>query len=271
VRFLTTGDTNELSVNASNQLVLNLAPIVAGVKTKLSEGGLSFVNSLPTVTQNLDVEIGDASILVEARQAVRLLQVAGWVFPVLALGCFAGAIALSRRRRRTLTWSGVGLATGALTLGILLALGRSGFLSAMADASVPVDASTAVFDNYVRFLRNGIRLVILVGILVALFAVLTGPTPGAVKVRRTVGGWLTGAGERSGFDSGPVGRWLAAHRTAANVGVLVLGALVFIVVDGPTPKFVLVLVIIGLLLLAIIQVLVAAQPKEELQQESVKT
>jgi len=55
------------------------------------------------------------------------------------------------------------------------------------------------------------------------------------------------------------------------VGVVVLGALVFIAVDGPTPKFVLVLVVIGLLLVAVIQVLVAAQPKDEVPQETVKT
>lgn len=265
VRFLTTGNTDDLSVNASNQLVLNLAPIVAQVKTSLADGGLSFVNDLPTLSQNLDVEIGDASILVQARQAVRLLQIAGWLFPILAIGCFIAAVGISRNRRRTTTWSGIGLAAGALTLGILLALGRSGYLNAMADASVPIDASTAVFDNYVRFLRNSIRLVMLIGLLIAAFSVLTGPTSGAVATRRTIGGLLTGAGERTGFDTGPVGRWLATHRTVANVAVVVLGGLVFLAVDGPTPKFVLVLVVIGLLLLAVIQVIVAAAKPQEVE------
>jgi hypothetical protein len=258
VAFLTTGDTSTLSVNASNQLVLNLSPIVAEVKQKIADGGLTFVSSLPTVTQSLEVEIGDASVLVQARQAVRLLQLAGWLFPVLALGCFALAIGLSRNRRRAVTWSGIGLAGGALTLGILLAIGRSGYLNGMADAAVPIDASTATFDALVRFLRNSIRLTALVGLLVALFAVLSGPTPGATKLRRTVGGVLTGAGEKTGFDSGPVGRWLAAHRTGVMVGLLVLGAVIFVTVDGPTPKFVLALVVVGLLLLAAVQFLAAA-------------
>lgn len=260
VNYLESGDSSTLSVNSSNQLVLDLAPIVTQVKQRLADAGLTFVNDLPTVAPTLEIVVGDASFLVQARQAVRALQIAGWLFPVLAIGCFALAILLSRQRRRALTWSGIGLAAGALLVGILLVLGRSGFLNAMADANVPVDASTEIFDALVRFLRNSLRVTALVGLLIAVFAVVTGPTSGAIAVRRTIGGALTETGQRSGFSSGGFGKWLAGHRTAVIVGLIVLGAIMFLAVDGPTPAFVLTLVLVGLLLLAVVQVLVAAAP-----------
>lgn len=258
VTFLETGNSDALSINSNNMLVLNLAPIVERVQQKLVDSGLTFLNNLPSLPTNIDVEIADASILVHARQAVRALQVAAWLFPFLAIACFVAAVGISRHRRRALTWAGIGLAIGALIIGIGVALGRSGFINAANNADMPITVSTTIFNDFVYYLRNTARVVGLIGLLIAIFAVLTGPSDGATKLRNTISGVITTGGEKAGFDSGPFGRWLALHRGLTIAVIGALGALVFLSADAPSPGFVIVLVIVALLLLGLAMFLAAA-------------
>jgi hypothetical protein len=264
ITFLENGQSDSLTVNSNNMLVLNLTPLVQQVQQRLIDNGMTFLSNVP-VPPNIQVEIADASPLVHARQAVRLLQLVSWVFPILAIGCFIGAVALSRNRRRELVWAGIGLAIGALIVGVGLALGRAGFINAANDANIPITVSTSIFNDFVSKLRNAVRVTGLIGLLIALFAVLTGPSDGAVKLRRTVSGVITSSGEKAGFDSGPFGRWLALHRALTIAVIAGLCALLFVLADAPSPGYTLALVVVALLLFGAAMFLAAASaPKEEL-------
>ena len=96
VQYLKTGDSDVLSINADNQLVIDIGPIATQVRSRLVDAGLTFINKVPQVISSHEVPIGDASFIVDARQGVRLLQITGLVFPLLAIACLVGAVLLSR-------------------------------------------------------------------------------------------------------------------------------------------------------------------------------
>ena len=99
-----------------------------------------------------------------------------------------------------------------------------------------------------RFLRDGIRLIFILALVVALIAVLLGQ-------RAAIGrgaGRATRAG-RSAWDSlrdGPVGAAVAEHARAAAGAVVAVGALVLVLWSNPTGLVVLVIGIVVALLLA---------------------
>src|SRR5947207_1542548 len=89
------------------------------------------------------------------------------------------ALALSGNRRRTLMRWAIGIVAAMVVTAVLLALGRSAYLSVAQNH----DAAAAAFDILVRFLRNGIRVIAALGIIVALAAFLSGPSRAAVWIR----------------------------------------------------------------------------------------
>lgn len=263
VAFVTRSDTSTVLQVQNGQLMLNLAPIVEQVKTALSERGLDFVDRLPDVGTTVDLPVANVQYLVDARQAVRVLNTLAWLLPLLALACFAGAIALSRRRRRTLIASALLVSGAALLIGIGLTVGRNQYLDAMATSpQVSQETAAVVFDTLVRFLRNGIRVFFFLGLVVAFAAAVTGDSGWAVKFRGTMSGAITQGGEKSGLDTGPVGSFLSAHRTGYRVATVSVFGVALFLFDRPTPKTLLWLVVVMLLVLALLEFLAATAPRE---------
>lgn len=264
VAFVTRSDTSTVLQVQNGQLVLNLQPIVEQVKADLSARGLDFVDKIPDISTTVDLPVANVEYLVEARQAVRLLNTLAWVLPLLALACFAGAIALSRNRRSTLIKSALLVSGAALLLGIGLAIGRNQYLDAMATSpNVSEETATVVFDTLVRFLRNGIRVFFLLGVIVAFAAAVTGSTGWAVRFRSAVGGTLTEGGQKSGISTGPVGPFLARHRTAYRIGTVGVFAVWLLLLDRPTPGALVWLLVGVVAVLAVLEFLAGTAPREE--------
>ena len=129
-------------------------------------------------------------------------------------------------------------------------------------ATIPVDAATVLFNDYVQYLRNTIRVVFVIGILIAIFVWASGSTSSATKMRQTLGGALSGAGGKSGLAAGPAVTWINEHRKAILVSLAALGGVVLVAVDAPTPKLVIALVLIWLAFVAVLQVLAGARPAD---------
>ena len=257
------------------QLFLDLGPIVESVKQSLTEQGFDLASRIPSTSAQVALPIGDVSVIQDVRSGLRLLDVMAYVLPLLALACFIGAVLLMRDRRRGLVIVGVILAGCALSVGVSLALGRESYLNAATDGGANPDTAAIVFDTLVRFLRNGIRVVFLIGVLLAIGAVLTGPSTWAVRTRSTIGGLITSGGERTGWDSGSFGVFFARHRLGLMGVATVLMAIWLFLLDRPTPGSVVWLALGLLVLLAIIQFVAATAPRastdeiEEKQAEEV--
>jgi hypothetical protein len=193
--------------------------------------------------------------LTHAQSAVRLLnRVAHWL-PLLALLFFAGGVLAARRRRRALVVSGLATAAGMLVLAIGLLIGRRIYLDALPLRYLTAEDAGGVFDTLVRFLREGLRIVFVVALIVCALVWLTGPSRPAQALRRSPGSAarrLAAAAATWRYSS-----VVAQNRRTVSVVLVALAALVLVLWTNPGIATVLV---IGLVTAALV-VLVYTLPQ----------
>src|SRR5262249_8209194 len=130
----------------------------------------------------------------------------------------------------------------------------------------PSDAAAAAFDTLVRFIKIGLRSLLVLGLVVAIAAFFTGPSVTAVRTRAAfVKGfdWIRSTGERRGMSTGPAGRWTYDHPRGLPTGGGPPAA-VFLVFQGPpTAASVVWLVVILLLVLGLIELIGRPPAKPE--------
>ena len=256
------GDGSASLTIDNGQLFLELGPVLDTVKQSLTDQGFDLASRIPSTDATVQLPVADVSALEQLKSTLRLLNTLAYLLPLLAIACFVGAVLLMRDRRRGVVWVGVLVAGAALFVGASVALGRESYLNAAADGGANPETAAILFDTLVRFLRNGIRVIFLLGVVLAVGAVITGPSAWAVRTRSTVGGLITSGGERTGWDSGSVGTFFARHRLGLMGVATVLMAAWLFMLDRPTPASVLWLALGLLVLLAIIQFVAATAPRD---------
>jgi hypothetical protein len=235
-------------------VVLDLAPFIDSAKQQLTESGLTIVARVPEVHPT--IAVAKADDLVRAQTAYTTLdRLATWL-PWVTLALLALGVYLARDHRRALLATGLGVAASMLVLAVALLVSRAVLLDSVPGRSAP--ATAASFDIVARFLRDGLRTVLVLGLVVALGAFLTGPAVTAVRIR---GGasqglrWLREQATRAGLRTGPVGGWVHTHRVALRGAVLGLAVLIFVFLDRPSGVAVLVIASLLVVCLAVIQFL----------------
>jgi hypothetical protein len=235
-----------------DKVVLDLSAEIDDVIKRLDERGVTVFDNLSPEQKNLQVELFDAGQLEQARSAVHLLDRARIVLVVLVFVLLGAALALSGNRRRTLMRWGIGLVAAMAVTAVLLALGRSAYLGVAQNH----DAAAASFDILIRNLRNGVRVIAALGIIVALAAFLSGPSRLAVRIREGARSVIGGAGRKAdeaGWKPGPVGTWVAAHKVGLRILGVAVAFLVVFVLTSPRPLTLLVLALLLLVYLAAIE------------------
>ena len=107
----------------------------------------------------------------------------------------AAGVFVARGRRRALIGVGLGVAASMVVLAIGLLIARSIYLNSVPASVLPTDAAAAAFDALVHFLRQGLRVVLAVGLVIAIGAFITGPSRAAVRTRASAGSGITSAAE----------------------------------------------------------------------------
>jgi hypothetical protein len=259
VRVLSGQGGGSVSV-VNNQVVLNLEPLIAQVKENLIARGLSFADKIPTV--NATFPLFEAPNLAKAQQGYRLITTLRWVLPFLALVLFAVGIWVARRHRRALIGTALGLSASMLVLAIALLIARAIYLNSVPQSVLPADAAAALYDTLVRFIRDGLRVLLVIGLVVAAGAFLVGPSTAAVRTRRGVKSgidWVRARGEQAGLRTGPVGTWVGAHKTLLRAAAVGIAVLIFVFWGQPSLAVVIWLVILLLVALGLIELL-AGEP-----------
>ena len=248
---LLTGEGKNIAVK-NDKVVLDLSAVIDEEVKRLDQRGVTVFDSVAKKQKNLQVELFDAGQLQKARSAVHLLDRLRIVLVVLVFVLLGAALALSGNRRRTLMRWALGIVIAMAVTAALLALGRSAYLSVAKNH----DAAGAAFDILVRYLRNGIRVIAALGIIVALAAFLSGPSRLAVRIREGAKSLIGGAGRKAddvGWTPGPVGTWVAAHKVGLRVAGVVVAFLILFVWSSPRPLTLLVLALLLLVYLAAIE------------------
>lgn len=249
------GRKSALSISGG-KVVIGLGPFIDQVKHKLAARGLTLVNKLPAI--NPTFPLFSARYLVQARSLYSLLNTLKWVLPLLTLALLAAGVYVARRHRRALVGVGLGVAGSMLVLGAALAIARAIYLNKIPASVLPADAAAVVFDTLVRFIKEGLRVILLVGLIVAIAAFFTGPSITAVKTRRgftSAFGWVRGTGEQAGLSTGPVGAWIYQYRKALRIAAVAIAVLAFIFWSDPTGLVVVTIALILLLALGLIELI----------------
>jgi hypothetical protein len=245
------------TVKVSNgQVVIDLAPFIEIVKKALVARGFTIINSLPPIHPTF--ALFSATDLVRAQTLYRLINDLKIVLPILALLLLAAGVYIARGHRRALIGAGLGFAASMLVLGLGLLIARGIYLNTVPNAVLPGNAAAAIFDTFVRFIKDALRTLLVVGLVVAIGAFFTGPSVTAVRSREAVKSgfdWIRRFGEREGVSTGPVGRWTYAHRRALRIGALGLVALLFVFWGRPTALVVIWLAVLLLVLLGLIELI----------------
>ncbi|MCX4779794.1 hypothetical protein [Streptomyces sp. NBC_01264] len=165
---LTTGDGNAVTID--------LAPVIASIKTDLIENGVPLADRIPET--HLSVKVMEYDNLGALRKGFRMLQIAGVWLPVLTVVLAAVAVIVAVRRRRAVLATGLGLAVGAVLLWVAVVVCRRLTLDDL-PADIDRAAAEAVYDALTSFLRTTAWVVLAVGLAAALASWLAG------RLRRT--------------------------------------------------------------------------------------
>jgi hypothetical protein len=249
------------AVSVTNgQVVLSLGPFINLVKQDLIKRGFTLASNLPAI--NPTMSLFSAKYLVKAQAGYRLINDLKIVLPILAVLLLAVGVYVARGHRRALIGAGLGLAASMLVLGAGLLIFRGVYLNSVPGSVLPADAAAALFDTLVRFIKVGLRTILVVGLIIAAGAFLTGPSATAVSIRGAFSSGLARvrhSGERAGVRSGPVGTWTYAHRRGLRISAVALAALLFVFWGQPTAVVVIVLAGLLLVVLGLIE-LIGSRP-----------
>jgi hypothetical protein len=150
-----------------------------------------------------------------------------------------------------------------LVLALGLAVFRTIYLDAIPPQVLPHDAAAVTYDTIVAYLRLGLRSVLVLALVVAAGALLTGPSPSAVRTRQRLTaaiGRLRGGAEEAGLRTGPVGAWVDANKPLLRIAAVTLAVLALVFWGQPTGKVILLLA--GLLLVALALIEFLGQPPQ---------
>jgi hypothetical protein len=256
-----TGQGGETVTVEGDTVTLNLAPFIETVKQQLVAGGFGLATRIPEV--NASFVLFDVKNLTRAQAAFNLLNTLGVWLPIIAIVLLGIGVVVAKDHRRALVGAAVGVAVAMVGLGLSLAVFRTIYLDAVPAAVLPHDAAAVLYDTIVAYLRLGLRTILVLALVVAGGALVTGQSTTAVRTRQrlTAGiGQLRGGADQAGLRTGPVGAWVYANKKVLRIGAVALAALALVFWGQPTGKTVLLLAVLLLVALALVEFL--AQPPQ---------
>ena len=120
-----------------------------------------------------------------------------------------------------------------------------------------------LYDTIVAYLRLGLRTILVLALVVAAGAFLSGQSVTAVRTRQRLAGgigWLRGSAEHAGWRTGPVGTWVYANKQLLRIGAVTVATLALVFWGQPTGKTV--ALVAGLLLVVLALIEFLGQPPQ---------
>ncbi|MCX4960759.1 hypothetical protein [Streptomyces virginiae] len=218
----------------NDAVTIDLAPVIEQVKTRLVDAGMGVAARIPEI--HTDFTVVQSNDIGRVKTGFRLLQILGVWLPIIAVLLVAAGVLLSAHRRRILVTAALAVAFSVAVLGLGLTVFRTVYLNALPD-TVSQAAAGSVYDAMIRLLRTTIRMVVVLGIVIALAAWLSGPGKYATAARQI---WHSGivatraTADRLGLRTGPVGPFIRRHRAWFTWGLVAIAVLVYVLWSYPT-------------------------------------
>jgi 23S rRNA pseudoU1915 N3-methylase RlmH len=184
VAALTGSSGGKVHLANDGTVTLDLSGVAKEVRARLEARGVS-LDRVPAGSIDTTIELFKWPWLGTVQDGVDLLQQLAWFLPFLTLLCFAGGIALSTNRRRTVLRAGLGLAAGMLVILVALAVGRGPYLDLFATPSGR-QAGGAAYDQLLHGLRMQVRGLFALGLIIGVGAWLTGRSPATTESTKAI-------------------------------------------------------------------------------------
>ena len=254
-----TGEGGPIDVTDSGDVTLDLAPVITNIATRLESAGLGFLPLDRLATRHTEIVLFSSPGLVQVQRFLRILDRTATALPIAVFVLWAVALVAGIDRRKTVIRIAIGLTVAMSIHLLLLAFGRSIYLSAITK-TLPEAAAAAVFDLVLRLPRASSRSLIVLALLVMAAAILAGPSAGARRVRQMFGSATGRAGAGVGRHTplGSFGSWVAANLRSVRMAVGALAVLVLISADRPTTRTIVWVAIGVVVLLGLAQVVAGA-------------
>jgi hypothetical protein len=224
-----------VNIDQSGTVTISTKEIVARVKTLLVEQGVGLAARIPDI--DAQITLFQSPELVRATSAIRTLDqlapVLGWLTAISAVGAIA--VAPGGRKRSTISGVGLAVAVAMALLALALVIGRSVLLNSIPPDAVSPAAAESLVETLLVPLRTSVRLVFVVGLLIAVAAFLSGHSRPAEYVRHALasaGDYITG--KVGAGQARPWQRWLARYRRILEAVIVGIAALVLILWQYPT-------------------------------------
>ena len=249
-----TNEGGAVTVERNGAVKVDLKGVATAVKQQLDEAGLTIVDKVPLDKVNGSITIFQSKDLYNARRGAEVLDRIGYALPFIVFACFGGAILLSLRKRRAFIKAAIAFALGAVVLALLVNGARHLYLDALPKA-VHQDAGAAMYDTLLRSLHTSVRNILLVALVIAVAAYVSGPGRPAVAFRnwwaRAVA-WLGADADHAGWGLLYASPWVARNKRLLRI---ILAVIMFVVAfrwSHPTTAVLFWIVIVGLIGLVII-------------------
>jgi hypothetical protein len=256
-----TGDTSGPVKVQGDTVSVQLATLITTVKQQLVNQGFSLAERIPAV--NAQFTIFQSSDIPKIQRGYKLLNTLGYWLPFIVLGLGVIGIYVVPHHRRAAIVAGLAVAAAMLLVAILLAVVRRRYLDAVPAAQLPPDAAATLFDTIVRYLRENLRAIALIGLVLAAGAFLTGPSVTATAVRRAAT-WLAVETRKGlsglGLHMPAVSSWVALRASIIRGVAVAVGVVVLIVPAYLSPSFVGWVVLGLVVVLFVVAVLAAPEP-----------
>jgi hypothetical protein len=252
-----TGDESSTSLRVQGDTVsVDLGAFLTVVKERLVSRGFALAERIPAVDAQFVLFQSDQ--VTRVQRAFRVLDTLGFWLPPVCVILVGSGVLLARNRRRAFLLAGLGVAVAMLVTGLGLTAARQVYLDSVPPDVLSGDAAASAYDTLVRFLRDAVRALGLVGLIVALMAFVAGPSRAAVTIRRwidTALGAAKGGVASLGLDLAPVTRWVAPHAQVLRGAVLAVAFVALFLQPYRSPGMIGKAAVAVLVALAIVQFL----------------
>ncbi|HSF86441.1 MAG TPA: hypothetical protein VLG28_12405 [Acidimicrobiia bacterium] len=246
-------NTASLVLSTDGRVSIDLNEAAGEVVGELEARGVTLVSGV--VVELPEIVLFQNDQLESAAGALRLVDTMGWFLPLLALALIAAAIAVASDRRRTTAVIGFGTAVASLVTLVVVRLVRGATVSTLPDDTNRA-AAEAIWDTTLRFHRQSLWALMLVGLLVGFLAWIGGHSHRAVATRAW---WNTTIDQLRGPDatvpSSGFARFLAAWQGPIQWAAIILGLLFLLVVPAPSGLLVIATAFVVTAIVVLVQVI----------------
>ena len=221
---LLTGSKEGAFQSNDGKVTVDLSQIGATLRKDLDRRGITVFDKVPRANAPTLV-LFQSTQLVRIQGLIRFLNRLYVLLPILTLLLFAAGIALTANRRRGLVRAATGLALSMALILVISSVARNHYLTSLSP-SQSKPAASAVIDAISASLLDTVRIIFIVGAVIAIVGVIVG--------NAWIRAWLGSRHKPSWMTGGPAHDFIADHRKGLQWGIIGLGLLTLVVWNQPT-------------------------------------